>query len=512
MVKVANQTVEEDDDGPDDAATYPVPPARAQIFAQNARNVGLHPAPGLSVLGGQQQGQQQAAAAPPLSNMQSAFTGNYALLYQMAQQDAQAKQQAQQAYLDNLQKQEGALSQAGMSDLDKAALWAQVAGAFGAPTRTGGFTETLGNVGTALSGPLTKQAEAQRQRQQQLQQLQLARQKLAMEMAGSGQPSVSDIMQMMKAQQDAQPKPGETERLLQDPSLSPEDRKKALRAKLGIEDEDTEELKDITLPDQSKITVVRRGGKSYDPVTNEELDPAKLSALQGASDMADRKAQAQANGIPLPERDMLANIKNPKIRAAQQAKMMDEARKVLTTEEVKSPSSSIMEDMREAQRFLDINQKHQAQSGPFVGKVPAMTQPAEEMDKISIGLSRKLRQPGEGTMSNFDAQQFGKAFMSRNNDYNVNLNIGKGFIATKQLELERREFFNQYAEQNGTIQGAQAQWNKYLEANPVFDREGSKGKSVVLNPNRMGWQDYFRKEMSPKTFVRDPQTGQLVLQ
>lgn len=494
-----------DDEGDDNAATYPVSPARQQMFAQNARNAGVQPAPGLAVLGGG----AQPPAASPLNNM---FQGNYAKLYDLAVQQAQQRQAPQQAYMDMLQKQEAGLGQAGMSDLDKAAMFAQLAGAFGAPTRTGGFAETLGNVGTAMSGPLSKAAQEQRARQQQVQQLQLARQKLAMEMAGTGQPSMSDVMQIMKMQQDAQPKPGETERLLQDPSLSPEDRKRALRAHLNIDDEDSEEIKDITLPDQSKLTVVRKGGKSYDPVTGEELNTAKLAALQGASEASDRKAQAMMNGVPMPESNMLSNIKNPKIREAQQAKMMDEARKVLTVEETKAPSSGLMEDMREAQRFLDINQQHQAQTGPWAGKVPAMTQPAEEMDKISIGLSRKLRQPGEGTMSNFDAQQFGKAFMSRNNDYNVNLNIGKGFIAAKQLELERREFFNQYAQQNGTLQDAQRHWSKYLEANPVFDREKSKGKNVVLNQDRMGWQDYFKRSMSPQTYVRDPETGKLVLQ
>jgi hypothetical protein len=401
-----------------------------------------------------------------------------------------------------------------MSDLDRASLMFQAAGALGQTTRSGGFGETLGNLGSAMAGPLSKAAEAQRQRQTQLQQLQMARQKLGMEMAGTGGVDPAQALQLLKAQQDAQQKPGETERLLQDPSLSPEDRKRALRAKLGIDDEDSEETKDITLPDQSKITVVRRGGKTYDPISGEELNAAKLAALQGATETADRKAIALASGVPMPETNMLSNIKNPKLREAQQARMMDEARRVLTNEEVKNPSSGIQEDMRQAEEFLALNQQNQSITGPNMGKLPLMVLPqdAEAMDKIAIGLSRKLRQPGEGTMSNFDAQQFGKAFMSRSNTYDVNSNIGKGFIASKQLELERRDFFNQYAEQWGTLQGAQRYWSKYLEANPIFDREKTKGLKITFNPDRMGWQDYFRQEMSPKTVIRDPDTGKLILQ
>ena len=441
------------------------------------------------------------------------LAGGYSQMFAELQKQSAARTAAQQAYMDSLKQREGALAGQGMSDYDKASLLFQAAGALGQTTRSGGLGETLGNLGTAMAGPLSKQAEAERQRKQQLQQLQDARMKMAAEMSTG--PDISSVMQLYQAQQDAAPKLGETERLMQSPDLSADEKKKALLKKLGIadKDEDTGELKTLTLPDKTQFSVKWVNGRPYDPITQQPIDPSKMKAMEDATratEEADRRAAAVAAGIPMPERDMLAGIKSPKVREQQQARMLDEARKVLTTEEVKNPSSGIGEDMREAQRFLDINAQHQNQTGPIVGMAPALTTPAEEMDKISIGLSRKLRQPGEGTMSNFDATQFKKAFMSRSNDYEVNRNIGTGFIATKQLELDRREFFNSYAEQNGTLQGAQAHWNKYLEANPVFDRARSKGKTIELNDNRVGWQDYFRKEMGPKGFVRD-ESGKLIL-
>jgi hypothetical protein len=469
------------------------------------------------------------------------------------QRQAAERNARQQAYMDSLQKREGALANQGMSDLDRASLLFQAAGALGAPTTGTGLAPALGALGTAMAGPLSKQAEAERQRKTQLQQLQDARMKMAAEMSSG--PDMSNVMQLYKAQQDAIPKMGEKERLMQ--GLTPEEQKKARLQALGIapaEEKDEVknvyvngrqmsvimrggkpydlatgqpldpsklaeapdekgELKNIIMPDKSQLTVNWRNGKPYDPVSGEPIDPARMRAVEEAAraaEIADRRDSAAAAGIPLPERDILAGIKNPKIREQQQARMLDEARRVLTTEEVKHPSSGISEDMREAQRFLDINAQHQNQTGPIVGMAPALTTPAEEMDKISIGLSRKLRQPGEGTMSNFDATQFKKAFMSRSNDYEVNRNIGTGFIATKQLELDRREFFNAYAEQNGTIQGAQSHWQKYLEANPVFDRKKSKGKTIELNEDRQGWQDFFRKEMGPRSFVRG-EDGRLIL-
>lgn len=143
-------------------------------------------------------------AAGPLSASPFGLGGGYAQLYARAQQEAQERQKMQQAYLASLQQQEGALGQQGMSDYDKASLLFQAAGALGKNTRSGGFGETLGNLGEAMAGPLSKEAEKQRTRAQQLQQLQLARQKLGMEMAGTGQPSISDTLALMKAQQDAE--------------------------------------------------------------------------------------------------------------------------------------------------------------------------------------------------------------------------------------------------------------------------------------------------------------------
>jgi hypothetical protein len=132
------------------------------------------------------------------------FRDAYAKIYSDLQSQAASKSAAQQEYLASLQKQEAALGQQGMSDYDRASMLFQAAGALGQPTRSGGLGETLGNLGTAMSGPLSKAAEAQRTRAQQLQQLQMARQKLGMEMAGTGGVDPGQALQLLKAQQDAE--------------------------------------------------------------------------------------------------------------------------------------------------------------------------------------------------------------------------------------------------------------------------------------------------------------------
>lgn len=187
----------------EEVPSYPVPQARMQQFQANSQAAGAGGVP----VGPLSQGaapQAQPAAAGPLSAGPYGLGGGYAQLYARAQQEAQERQKMQQAYLASLQQQEGALGDQGMSGYDKASLLFQAAGALGKPTRSGGFGETLGNLGEAMAGPLSKEAEKQRTRAQQLQQLQLARQKLGMEMSGTGQPSVSDTLALMKAQQDAE--------------------------------------------------------------------------------------------------------------------------------------------------------------------------------------------------------------------------------------------------------------------------------------------------------------------
>jgi hypothetical protein len=438
------------------------------------------------------------------------FQGPYQAIYQQMQQKSDAQRSAQQQMMDTLQQQQSALGQGGMSDYDKASMLFQAAGALGQTTRSGGFGETLGNLGTAMAGPLSKAAEAQRQRQTQLQQLQLARQKLGVEMAGQGVDPAQSL-QLLQAQQAAQPKPTETQQLLA--TLSPEDRARAIKEKFGIGDEQPE-YKDIKMLDGTTMTIKVVGDKQYDPVTNQELDPAKIKALTDSTSTASRQQMAQASGIPLPERDSAALIKNPKLQEQFKVQEMNKGRDLLNKEEEKKPVGALHEDIREAQRFLQLNEVNQGKTGPVVGMLPSISEPAKEMDKIAIGLSRGMRQPGEGSMSDFDAKQFARASMSTSNEYNTNRNIGVGMIAAKQLEIDRRGFYRDYLSQNGTLDGAQKHWQTYLDANPVFDKNQDPRadiSKIQLNKNRVGYQDFFRQQASPRTFVRDA-NGKLIMQ
>jgi hypothetical protein len=133
-------------------------------------------------------------------------------IYAALQQEAAARKQREQGILAQMQKREQEYAaQPKTSNLEQAAMLMQAAGALSAPTRGGGTLESFGAAGTALSGPLMKQAQAERDRSEKLMQLQMAREKMGMEMS-SGDISSADMLKLYQMQQ-ASAKGGETFKL-----------------------------------------------------------------------------------------------------------------------------------------------------------------------------------------------------------------------------------------------------------------------------------------------------------
>jgi hypothetical protein len=132
---------------------------------------------------------------------QLGFEGPEAVMAKQMLMQNQMQQQAQQKYAGLVDQQYNQLAgQTGMDPYTKASLMFQAAGALAAPTRSGGFGESLGALGSQLAGPLMQQAQAERSRQDKLQQLQLARAKMATEMQSG--PDMGKMLQLLKSQRD----------------------------------------------------------------------------------------------------------------------------------------------------------------------------------------------------------------------------------------------------------------------------------------------------------------------
>jgi hypothetical protein len=400
---------------------------------------------------------------------QLGFEGPEAVMAKKMIMDSQAQQQAQQKYAGLVDQQYNQLAgQTGMDPYTKASLMFQAAGALAAPTRSGGFGESLGALGSQLAGPLMQQAQAERSRQDKLQQLQLARAKMGAEMQSG--PDMGKMLQLVKSQRDYE--------------------------------QDKSKLQNIELPDGTKMPVIFKEGQAYD-ITGKPIDASRMASPQQA-DTQDRAQMPEMTGIPAPPADYFSRI-SPKNREKVIIAERDRSAKLLDKVDTAAPPNGIQNDINTIKHFLDLNYEHQGSTGPIIGMTPSITDAAQQMDKIAIEQSRKMRQPGEGAMSDFDAKQFAKASLSTSNRYDTNRNIGAAMIGAKQNELDYKQFRRDYLEQNDTLAGAEDHWKKYLKANPIF--ADSKDPNVLnLNSNRKNYRDWFRQgtSQSPQKVIRGP--------
>jgi len=323
-----------------------------------------------------------------------------------------------------------------------------------------------------------------------------------------------------EAQQSAQPKLSDTQRLLQDPTLTPEERKLGLRKALKLdaeEKEQKEEVKTIKLPDGNEISIVRRGGRSYDPITNELLDETKLNALAASTKASDRHDQALELGVPVETADPFAALP-PKEREKARVARYNADTRVLQREAAEIPDSVLRDEIRDNKMFVALNNENRS-TGAMWGKTPNITPSAQQMagieSKLTIGAGKDLK----GAASDRDVAMFGRAAPSTSKDFEANANIATYNVLRNQTELERRAFMRDYLEVNRTLGGADRKWKQYLEDNPFFkypdkfDPSKLDIKNLQINDKRKSYQDYFRSQSARGStpVVRDEQ-GRLVIQ
>lgn len=399
--------------------------------------------------------------------------------FRLAQQLAQQKQQMGQAYLNQLEQQyQQQAAQTGPSKWEQAAALLQVAGALSQPTRSGSLFESLGAAGTAAAGPLQKMGEAEQKRRDALNQLQLARAKMAYEMAGVGSPDINTMVQLS--------------------NLELAQRKQAAAEK----EEPT--YREIKLPGMDPITVKIVGGKTF-TLDDKPLNVEELTRTSRGGEQDARRAEAIATGVPLAPRNWISQL-SEKNRAGAIQKVMTESTKTLDKEEASLETAKL--DIQDAKRFMELNrQLGWYEQGKFLGKGPAwFSSAADEADKIQTRLSTRIKQPGDGSVSDFERKIFANATLSRSAASPVvNENIANGMIASKQNQIDYNAFKRAYLETNTTLQYAKQYWDQYLKDNPIFDpRSYTVGEDgsikdttrLRLNPNRESWQDYFRRKMS----------------
>lgn len=171
--------------------------------------------------------------------------------------------------------------------------------------------------------------------------------------------------------------------------------------------------------------------------------------------------------------------------------MSGEARRIQT--EFDKDDASIQEareGIQSADMFLEANKK--LATGParaWADPRSWFSKEGQVMSAVSADLARKKRIPGEGQISNFDAQQFIKAVASLTKNPETNAELMKAFKAGHQMRLDFAQFKRDYFNVNHHLMGVQDAWRQYAEANPIFDPT-QPGK-LVLNKKRLGYKDWF---------------------
>jgi hypothetical protein len=129
---------------------------------------------------------------------------------------------------------------------------------------------------------------------------------------------------------------------------------------------------------------------------------------------------------------------------------------------------------------------------PVVGNVLGFMDPEiRELDAIQARVARQERQPGEGAISDFDAQQFLAMTYGKDKPTETNRALIQAQRVAADAPIQRRQFGEWYRQRFGTLSGFEEAWDRYSQDNPIFDTQSEAVGTPTLNARRMEWREYF---------------------
>ena len=300
--------------------------------------------------------------------------------------------------------------------------------------------------------------------------------------------NLSDPAQLARAQQEAQREafrrenPEVAKKLQQfggDP-LNPKDLARAQR----------EMQTDVGLERQGKVTSIAQQ-QAQTIRTRQEIDE---HIRQG--DVSAITQTAQEAGIPIDPKVQFTGLNKREI-ATKRTEQAKEADKYIN-EKIAPHISGIDDDLNDLRRALTLNTEirtgYTYGMGMGVGEAAKLLSgdraKISEFDSIAARAAKQNRIPGDSNVSNADMAWMRLGTFSSDKESSTNENIIKFQLAQRQRDRDFHDYIQKYAAINGAVTPhAQAQWRRYLEANPITTRDAS-GK-IVLNPSRMTYQQYF---------------------
>lgn len=366
-----------------------------------------------------------------------------------------------------------------------------------APTRTGGFGEALSNAGQAALKPLQQQQQDEQARD-------LAKAKLGYQFAQQGAllPMKRQQIgaQLLRTAAQAAPKaPTGQGRIttIIEPGKGPQ--------RVLIRPDGSKEFlgrapnsSSMAASPEGKVKMDYNAGVYGEPGTPEAIETmeAALRRLskeaQNPADTIGTPDSADVYGVPVSEVDPLRGL-DPKTRSSRILQIKKKADTDLGN--MSTQEQTYRNTLMDLDRFEALNKETQANAlergVPLTQSITGLfNEDVKEMQAITARLARQNRQPGEGAVSDYDAQQFIKATVDYGKPYETNANMIKAMRARERMSIDRIQFMQDYYLANGHLEGADNMWRKYANSNPIFDPK-QPGK-LELNKSRLGYQDYFR--------------------
>jgi len=200
----------------------------------------------------------------------------------------------------------------------------------------------------------------------------------------------------------------------------------------------------------------------------------------------DRRALSAQLGVPVAEADPWRGMSQKGKEASQRSVRTAADKRIGEMEQAAADAAAMQQDVA---RFLELQGAGGITAqGPVMGRTPALSAQAQEMDAIADRLTPKMREPGSGATSDFDAKMFRSATVGRTKQPEANAAIAEAVKARAQLLQDRAQFMRDYITVNGHLDGAERQWRSYLEANPIFDRRST---TPTINPSRSSYRQFF---------------------
>lgn len=135
---------------------------------------------------------------------------------------------------------------------------------------------------------------------------------------------------------------------------------------------------------------------------------------------------------------------------------------------------------------------------PVVREAMTMFDPElRRMESLQSEAARSKRQPGEGTISDFDAKMFLQQVYGKGQPTETNQAIIRAGRLRSDAVMQKREMADWYYSTYGTRRGFDEAWDRYAQSNPIFDPSSEALGRPVLNQKRQNWRQYYGAVRGP---------------